>query len=330
MLRQPTEADARELLISSGVRFSDKGNYYSIFCPFHENRKTPSASLYKDRWLFKCFGCDATYSFSKFYEALKGKPWSEQGSFNMISVPVKDTMPSVSRKVYAIEEGRVTSVYDNAKALSYCRERGVSDEFMQFFDFQASDLCRFKKINETDPVSIWQNRLLIPISLDGKPYNLEGRDYTRKQIPKCLYPKHCRMDICFNQTSLDKTRPLIVCEGIMDVHKIWSNIDKNVTCTFGVSLTEGQKEFLKDAPNIILFIDDDKAGRGSVSKFEKFMNYDFNVAVVRGTDPGGASIKQITDALNKSVSWVEFLMEDVKLFDKPVKSAFSLFDYKKI
>jgi len=328
MIRQPTEADARGLLISSGVRFIDKGEYLQICCPFHDD-KNPSAALYKDRWLFKCFSCDATYSFPKLYEELKGKPWEEHGEFSMLPTPIKDTMPEPFRNAFAITEGRVTSVYDNAKAINYCRSRGVSDEFMEFFNFQATEICKFEKIGRDDKAAIWQNRLLIPINLNGKPYNLEGRDYTRKQLPKCLYPKHCKLDICFNQDNLDKSKPLIVCEGIMDIHKIWSSVNKNVTCTFGMSLSDGQKEFLKDASDVILFIDDDAAGHKSVSIFEKFMSHDFKVAVVSGTDPGGADIDQINNALSKAVSWVDFLMSDVKLFDKSVKSTFSLMGIKK-
>jgi hypothetical protein len=324
MLRQPTEADARELLLESGIRFQDKGEYFSLVCPFHSDRH-PSAALYKDKWLFKCFSCDTSYSFPKLYEALKGKPWNEHGAFSMVPVPARDTLTDTCRETFAIEEGRVTSVYDNAKALSYCRSRGVSDEFMRFFGFQASDLCKFRKTVKDDPASIWRDRLLIPINLNGKPYNLEGRDYTRGQIPKCLYPKHCKTDICFNQDNLDKSKPLIVCEGIMDIHKIWSSVDKNVTCTFGVSLSEGQKKFLRGIPNVVLFIDDDPAGHESVSVFEQFMNYDFKVAVVPGTDPGGACIDRIHEALSEAVSWTDFLMEDAKLFGKSAKSAFSLY-----
>lgn len=326
MIRSPTESDARELFLSSGIRFSDKGDYYSVFCPFHSNTKTPSAALYKDKWLFKCFGCNTSYSFPKLYEELKGKPWNEHGTFSMVPVPIKDTLADDSREYFSISDGRITSVYDNAKALNYCRSRGVSEEFIHFFNFQASDLCKFKKIDKDDSVSIWRDRILIPINFMGKPYNLEGRDYTRKQIPKCLYPKHCKMNICFNQDNLDKGKPLIVCEGIMDIHKIWSCIDKNVTCTFGVSLSDGQKEYLKNIPNVILFIDDDPAGHASVSTFEKFMEYDFKVAVVTGTDPGGATVSQIEDALTGAVSWVNFLMEEVKLFDKPDTHTFSLIE----
>jgi DNA primase len=243
MIRQPTEADARELLLSSGIRFHDRGDYYSIFCPFHQNNKSASAALYKANWFFKCFGCDTAYFFPKLYEELKGKPWNEQGLFSMAPVPVKDTLPGIYRDAFAIDGGRVTSVYDNEKALAYCRSRGVSDEFMRFFNFQATDLCRFKRLSKDDPVTIWRDRLLIPVNLNGMPYSLEGRDYTRKQTPKCLYPKHCKTDACFNQDSLDKTKTLIVCEGIMDIHKIWSGIDRNVTCTFGVSISASQKQY---------------------------------------------------------------------------------------
>ena len=323
MLRNPTEVDARELFFSTGVRFTDKGEYFSIFCPFHTNKKTASAALYKDKWLFKCFGCGTVYFFPKLYEALKGKSWNVHDKFSMIPV-IKDSMTDVSRRVYEIEEGMVTSVYDNDKALAYCRGRGVSDDFMQFFKFQATDLCRFRKLDKDDHGGIWQDRLLIPIDWKGSPYSLEGRDYTRKQMPKCLYPKLCKTDICFNQDNLDKLKPLIVCEGIMDIHRIWSLIDKNVTCTFGISLSDAQKQYLKDIHDLILFIDDDPAGHRSVSIFEKFMEYDFRVAVVHGKDPGESSYTELRQALKNAVLWVNFLMDDVKLFDKSARKTFSL------
>jgi DNA primase len=82
MLRQPTEADARELLLSTGTKFQDKGDYFSILCPYHNENK-PSAALYKDKWLFKCFACGETHGFAKFYEYLKGEPWSEHGEFSI-------------------------------------------------------------------------------------------------------------------------------------------------------------------------------------------------------------------------------------------------------
>jgi DNA primase len=320
MLRQPTEADARDLLLSTGVWFQDKGDYIQIKCPYH-NEKKPSAALYKDRWLFKCFACGEVHGFAKFYEDLKHKPWNEHRDFSIM--PYRRNLESLTerqRGTYKIIEGRVTSVYDNAKALEYCRSRNIDDRFMQFFEFQATDLCKFKPQldREGKPIrsALWKDRLLIPINFGGKPYSLEGRDYTRQQFPKCLYPKSCKMDICFNQDNLNKGDLLIVCEGLMDIHKIWMDITKNITCTFGVSLTEGQKKFLQSASNLILYIDDDSAGHKSVNTFEKFMQLDFKVAVTKGKDPGDATVQEAEFAIKNSILWVDWMLSEIDVFEK--------------
>jgi DNA primase len=322
MLRQPTETDVRELFLSSGVNFTDKGDYYSIFCPFHSNTKTPSAALYKDRWLFKCFGCNTVYSFSKLYEILKGKPWNEHGEFSLkVYHREFESLTDKQKETYEIIEGRVTSVYDNSKALEYCRSRNIDDKFMQFFEFKATDLCKFKSPFGQDgkPVrsTLWKDRLLIPIDFNKKPYSLEGRDYTRQQSIKCLYPRGCKTNICFNQDNLDKDNLLIVCEGLMDIYKIWANVTKNVTCTFGVALTEEQKKFLQSASDLVLYIDDDPAGHNSVNIFEKFMQRDFKVAVTKGKDPGEATVQEAEYAIKNSISWVDWMLNEINVFEKP-------------
>jgi DNA primase len=321
MLRQPTEIDAKDLLLSTGVWFQDKGDYFQIRCPYH-NEKKPSAALYKDRWLFKCFACGETHGFARFYEDLKHEPWNEHGEFSIKVYRRKlESLTEKQRGTYEIIEGRVTSVYDNAKALEYCRSRDIDDRFMQFFEFQATDLCKFKhRLDENGkPIrsSLWKDRLLIPIDFEGKSYSLEGRDYTRQQFAKCLYPKSCRTDICFNQDNLDSDDLLVVCEGLMDIHKIWTSITKNVTCTFGVSLTEEQKIFLQSASNLVLYIDDDVAGHKSVSIFEKFMQHDFKVAVTKDKDPGDATIQEAEFAIKNSISWVDWMLNEIDLFDEP-------------
>jgi DNA primase len=322
MLRQPTETDVRELFLSSGVRFMDKGDYYSIFCPFHENTKTPSAALYKDRWIFKCFGCGTVYSFLKLYETLKGKSWNEHGEFSLKTHRRElESLTNKQRETYEIIEGRVTSVYDNNKALEYCRSRNINDNFMRFFEFQATDLCKFKPRLDQDgkPMrsALWKDRLLIPINFNGKSYSLEGRDYTRRQSIKCLYPKGCKTNICFNQYNLNRNDLLIVCEGLMDIHKIWGNITRNVTCTFGAALTEEQKYFLQSASNLVLYIDDDAAGHNSVNVFEKFMLHDFKVAVTKGKDPGEATVQESEIAVKNAVSWVDWMLNEINIFEKP-------------
>jgi DNA primase len=321
MFRMPTEVDARNLLLSAGVWFQDKGDYFQIKCPYH-NERTPSAALYKDKWLFKCFACGESRGFAKFYEDLKHEPWNEHGDFSLkIYRREFESLTDKQRETYEIIEGKVTSIYDNAKALEYCRSRNIDDKFMQFFEFQATDLCKFKPRLDRDGKltrsALWKDRLLIPINLNGMPYSLEGRDYTRRQFSKCLYPKGCKTDICFNQDNLNRDDLLIVCEGLMDIHKIWASITRNVTCTFGVSLTEGQRKFLESASNLILYVDDDPSGRNSVNVFEKFMRRDFKVAVTKGKDPGDATVQEVEFAVKNSVLWVDWMLNEIDMFQKP-------------
>lgn len=316
MLREPTEYEARELLISSGVRFEDRGHYYSIRCPFHKNgmEKVPSAVLYKKNWFFKCFTCATNLSFSKLYEELKHQPWNEHGTIQLTEQRLYEQRlyqsTETARKTFNIIEGRVTEVYDNAKALVYCRSRSLSDAFIKEFGIKATDLCQFEN------KKIWKDRLLIPIYYKGSLYSLEGRDYTREQIPKCLYPKDAKVDICFNQDNLRSDEPLVVCEGLMDIPKIWDHFTKNVTVTFGVSLTHNQKSYLKHHKDIILFIDDDAAGHSSIDFFESFMENDFRVAVVKDKDPGDSTPEEIEKALKYALPYGDFIVEHSGLFNR--------------
>lgn len=327
----PLESEISSLLRETGVKFIDSGDYFSMFCPFHKNTKTSAAVLYKNTGVFNCFGCGVTLSFPKLYEKLKRTPWG--GSTNFGILPHESRIQSSTKlpaevppvKEFAIEEGTVTPVYDNFKALAYCKSRKIEDDFMQAFNFMATTACKFKKMNGATHSTVWQDRLLIPINFNGKLYSLEGRDYTRTQMKKCLYPKWGEIDLCFNQDNLDPSLPLIVCEGIMDIHKIWSKVTKNVTCTFGVNLGKRQKSYLSGIRDIILFVDDDTAGREiSVKTFENFMKYDFKVAVVPGKDPGAATELELRNALDAAVSWTDFIVNDLQIFDKSAKNSFCL------
>lgn len=321
MLREPTEYEAKTFLVSSGIKFEDRGHYFSIKCPFHKNgmEKQASAALYKKNWFFKCFTCGETMPFHALYKELKHEPWSEHSSVKLMDRDLyRQRLEKFSKKEKRnldIVAGEVTSVYDNAKCLSYCRSRNLSDDFIKNFNLSATELCQFPD------KKIWKDRLLIPIRYGGELYSIEGRDYLRTQFPKCLYPKGASVDVCFNQDELNIDDSLVVCEGIMDIPQIWKHLTKNVTATFGVSLSHSQKDFLKNCKNLILFIDDDEAGRKSIGLFESFMLHEFKVAISKGKDPGDSTIEELDCALTNAVPYGQFLVEDSGLFEK---SKFSL------
>jgi DNA primase len=161
----------------------------------------------------------------------------------------------------------------------------------------------------------WINRLIIPLADDHYLMRCaEGRDYTRRQEKKVLYPVNASVNFIFNSAHLDTEKTLVVVEGVMDVHKIWQWVTQNVTCTFGIQLKEFQKEQLQKFDDIILFIDDDEAGRRSVGLFEEFYPKDFRVALVPGKDPGDSARAELEAAIADAKPFNVFLMDDIGIF----------------
>lgn len=63
---------------------------------------------------------------------------------------------------------------------------------------------------------------------------------------KTLYPKGSKVgDLIFNIDNLNFNEDLYIVEGIGSIPKIWSNITKNVTCTFGVEISKPQIKYLQ-------------------------------------------------------------------------------------
>jgi DNA primase len=174
---------------------------------------------------------------------------------------------------------------------------------------QATQELTFETSEGGKPSSPWKDRLIIPLRTGGKVYSMEGRDYTRKQVPKVLYPKGSPVSFLFNQDNLNPEAPLIVVEGTMDLHLIWSQITKNVTCTFGMNVTADQRDYLRDCKRVVLFIDDDEAGRKSVNLFEGFMRHNYKIAVpAKGRKDAGectqAELEQSIASAKPVVSWL--------------------------
>lgn len=97
--------------------------------------------------------------------------------------------------------------------------------------------------------------------------------------PKVLYPVNSNVqNTIFNVDNLNYNEILYLVEGFGSVPKIWTHISKNVSCFFGVKLSEKQIEILKKFKNIIHIPDKDKAGYESVCLLNKeLMNIGYRV-----------------------------------------------------
>lgn len=216
--------------------------------------------------------------------------------------------------------------YDLTKypeAFEYARSRFMTDEFIDFFHV---GYCRDSRIylkkkrenpsSETNKLRFYK-RLIIPIIEEGYIASVEGRDITRHQTPKCLYPASYEGNIggssyrrLFNIDNLDVSQPLIICEGIMDTVRIWQYITKNVTCTYGSVIKAKQAEDIKKFKDVIVFSDSDAGGLAAMKSMDKFYPYDFKVAQLPSGDPGDEinTVDMLRKAIDEAVSFPRWIL----------------------
>lgn len=300
----------------------ENSSYFKFFSPFRDE-KTPSTILFKKNLFCIDFGSGYRASLFKLVKDLTGQTLYSltnidpkifsSNVFNNSLTTRKETFPE-RRKSIKIE-GELLSVYSNEEALEYCRSRYITNDFIENFNIQYSKFC---KINGT----IFSKRLCIPVFEKEKRISMEGRDITRKQKTKVLYPKGGSVSTLFNIDKLNKKKPLVVVEGIMDMPKIWKHITKNVTTTFGILITNKQKELLLEFDDIILFPDGDEAGLRMISEFDEFYDKEFRIAYIEGTDPGDAFLKDISKVIENPINSTDYFLEKSELFETNKKINF--------
>lgn len=303
-------------------KVKDRGDYISFSSPFRED-KNPSMVLYKKTLQCIDFASNYKSSLFSFTKELTGtnlfdltgvdKNRLNDALFNK-SLDIRELKFNNAVKSVTIS-GTPLPVESSPEAMKYCTNRGISEAFIKYFDISFS---RYLTINGT----VFSNRLLIPIRAQGKIVSVEGRDVTGKQKPKVLYPKGGSMSTLFNIDSLDRKKPLVVVEGIMDVVPLWSHFTKNVTTTFGINITANQRELLSEFEEVILFPDGDDAGGRMIDAFENFYPSEFKIALVEGKDPGESTHEEISNALSNTTSATKYLLDKVGLFKDQEETVF--------
>ena len=327
------------LLKECGVtKLTDKGAYLSFSSPFREDRN-PSMTLYKNSLGCIDFAGEFSGNLFSFVKRSLGLELYEVIGTTTEEVLNKKYFAGVSqakgyalKKSQTLEDFKITKyegniLYDFSKckeAQDYLDSRFITEEFKQFFKIGYSNYCRIyrsPKVNLSKKTlygNIYKKRICIPIIMGGTEVSIEGRDWTREQEKKCIYPIGGSTSYLFNYDNLDKTKPLILVEGIMDIPRIWTHITRNVSCIYGNQFTGKQKEQVKEFPLLIILSDKDTGGRQMITNIDKFYEDEYMIAQLEFGDPGDKdnSVEDIKRALVNKITSTEFLLNESELFEK--------------
>ena len=294
-----TAEQIRRAIIGSGIQVeSEVDSDYIIFCPFHNNHRTPAAEISKDRGTFFCFSCQVSKSLVEFVMYATQKKYFEAIRFIESCSTESDIVGIINKTLETEEEyphfdelliRRLHSqAMESPRALRYYEGRQISTSSMEKFLLGYSDN---------------QDMVTIPVhSPDGKvPVGFVARSVEGKEFKNT--PRLPKSKILFNLHRAKRHSTVYVVESSFDAIRLDQNGIPAVA-TLGANVSRIQTDLLtKYFNNAIIVADNDDAGKNMQEKVLKRMG---NRATLISIPTRFKDIGDMTDAdikqLNTKIS----------------------------
>lgn len=326
-------------IVSDFVSLKKKGTNYQACCPFH-NEKTPSFVVSPAKGLFKCFGCGKAGNAVTFVMEHEHIGYVDALKYvaKRYGIEIEETRPSPEQELrqnqrqsmltlnaYAQEyfKNELHNTPDGkAVALSYVRERGISDAMIERFGLgycgQSHDAFTRKALAEgyqeeflvATGLTIKRetggyydrfcDRVIFPIyNISGGVVGFGGRTMkSDKKMAKYLNSPESEIyhksDLLYglyqSKSAITKNDACILVEGYTDVISMHQSGVENVVASSGTSLTQGQIALIaRFTKNVTVIYDGDAAGiKASLRGIDMILAAGLNVRVVplpAGEDP---------------------------------------------
>lgn len=291
-------------VIQRYVQLKKKGSSYFGLCPFH-NEKSPSFSVSRDKQMFYCFGCGVggnVFTFLMNYENLTfPEAVAELAKECGIKLPEhEETEADRARnrkrdRMFLLQKEAATFYYTmlrskaGERALSYFKQRGLSEDTIVKFGLGASDQYG-KNLHKYLASKGFSNQEMMDSGLIkySEARGFEDRFFNRAMFPimdaqkrVCGFggrvmgdgePKYLNSPeteifdkgtILYGMHLARRTRRdfFILCEGYMDVISMHQAGFDNTVASLGTALTQKNALALKRyRKNIYLSYDSDGAG----------------------------------------------------------------------
>ena len=250
-----SEDQVKRVLDGSGINIeSEMDNDFMIFCPYHNNFRTPAGEVSKTRGTFFCFSCqetkdlvelvmtatNRTYFETVRFIASKGKETNIEQFVNKALVDVPDYV--------AFDELIIKRLNNHAlispRAMSYYESRKITKESIVKFNLGYSEK---------------QDMVTVPVhSPDGLAVGFVGRSIEGKDFKNT--PKLPKAKTLFNLHKVKASEKVYVVESSFDAIRL-DQVGFAAVATLGANVSNTQIDLLqKYFNNIIVIADNDEAG----------------------------------------------------------------------
>ena len=288
-----SENQIRRSLLASGIDIvSEVDIDFIIYCPFHNNSRTPAAEIHKTNGMFYCFACQETKELTEVIMQASGRSYFEAARLidsksddrNLVEVLQETLDKKVEFKEYDLEiiERLHQSVFTNPKAIKYYQDRKIDKDSVVKYKLGYSEK---------------QDMVTIPVySPDGLCLGFVGRSIEGKVFKNT--PGLPKSKTLFNLQRAKRYDKVFVVESSFDAIRL-EQVGVHAVATLGATISKEQRKLLKQYFNqVIVLGDNDEAGQ-NMSK--KMISY-FGTGCMAPPLPEG--IKDVSDLSN----------EDLKIF----------------
>ena len=298
-----SEEQIRRIINGSGIDIeAEFGNDFIIYCPYHNNSRTPAGEIAKDSGLFFCFGCQTTKNLEEFIMFTTGRSYFETVRYIKSKETETNIENVVNKAMYAppdfIQYDEVlikrlnNQALESPRAMRYYSGRSITEESVKKFWLGYSEK---------------QDMVTIPVhSPDGMTIGFVGRSVEGKEFKNT--PGLPKSKILFNLHRVKTSSIIYVVESSFDAIRL-DQVGFPAVATLGANVSVSQIKLLeKYFNNVVLVADNDEAG--SIMK-DKLIEKLGSLVSVINIDK---KYKDIGDMDDEAIRSIEFQ------FDKSISS----------
>jgi DNA primase len=225
-----------------------------IFCPFHNNNRTPAGTISKEKGLFFCFGCQTSKNLTEFVMAISNRTYFEAVRFIKQKDKETDIEKLVNKKLVVAPEfvqfdevliKRLNNqALDTPRAMNYFHGRRITEDSVIKFSLGYSEK---------------QDYVTIPVqSPDGMTIGFVGRSIEGKDFKNT--PGLQKSKVLFNLHRVRSSKFVYVVESSFDAIRL-DQVGFPAVATLGANVSSVQMQLLeKYFSDVILVADNDEAG----------------------------------------------------------------------
>jgi DNA primase len=256
-----SEEQVKRSLVTAGIDIQyELDNDLMIFCPFHNNYRSPAGEVSKDTGMFWCFSCQESKDLTEvimqvskrsYFEAMRliDSKADKRNLTDQLSNALEKTVTFVQYDLDTIDKLH-QNVFLNSNAIEYFSNRGISKDSVE----------RYKLGYSTA-----QNMVTIPVhSPDGICLGFVGRSIEGKVFKNTQdLPKSKTLFNLWRNKRVDK---IFVVESSFDAIRL-EQVGAHAVATLGATISKEQRKLLKQYFNQVIALgDNDEAGTNMSNK----------------------------------------------------------------